>query len=240
MKDVNYQGPPADEIKNLFDSISHGYDLANDLMTGGLARGWRKRLVQWSEASPGDKVLDCATGTGDLAIEFKKKVGPSGYVKGTDFSKGMLAKAPVKAKKLNLEIDFEWADATELPYVDNQFTITSIAYGIRNVNDPIRALSEMARVTKPGGRVMILETGDHQSPVIQRVYRWYFKNVVPRLGALTTGKKDAYEYLQKSSSCFPSQGKFLDLMRATERFSSVECRPLFAGASFLYKGVVKV
>lgn len=230
-------GPPAEDIKNLFQSISHGYDKANDFMTGGMAHGWRRKLVEWSDVEFGDRVLDCATGTGDLAIEFALAVGTNGKVVGSDFCEGMLEKAPEKAKKQNLEISFEVADATNLPYEDNQFDVVSIAYGIRNVSDPLKALSEMARVTKPGGRVMILETGDQQNPLMQKAFSFYFRNVVPRIGGWITGKKEAYEYLQKSSSRFPSKDSFLNLMNQTGSFSACEYKTLMGGASFIYKGV---
>ncbi len=229
-------GPPADEIKDLFQSISHGYDKANDFMTGGMAHSWRRKLVEWSGVKSGDQILDCATGTGDLAIEFAQVVGPSGSVTGIDFCEGMLKKAPDKVKGLNLSIHFEIADVTSLPYKDNQFDVVSIAYGIRNVSDPLKALSEMARVTRPGGRVMILETGDQQNPLMQKAFSFYFRHIVPRVGGWITGKRQAYEYLQKSSSRFPSKDSFVKLMGQTSAFSSCEYKVLMGGASFIYKG----
>jgi len=232
-------GPPAEEIQSLFQSISSRYDTANDVMTGGMARLWRKKLVQWSQAKTGEVILDCATGTGDLAIEFARTVGPNGSVIGSDFCQGMLDKAPAKAEKYGLKIQFEIADATNLPYKDNQFGVVSIAYGIRNVSDPVKALSEMARVTKPGGRVMILETGDQQNPILRKAFQMYFRHVVPRIGGLITGKKAAYEYLQKSSSKFPSQQSFIALMNQTQSFRDCEFISLMGGASFIYRGVVK-
>jgi demethylmenaquinone methyltransferase/2-methoxy-6-polyprenyl-1,4-benzoquinol methylase len=232
-------GPPADEIKNLFQSIAHGYDRANDAMTGGMARLWRKKLVLWSDVRPGDKVLDCATGTGDLAIEFAKVVGPRGQVTGTDFCSGMLDHAPGKAMRAGVKVRFEIADAMALPYKDRTFDIVTISYGIRNVADPVKAISEMARVTKSGGRVLILETGDQQNPVLKTAFSWYFRNVVPRIGGWITGKREAYEYLQKSSSQFPSEDRFLDLMRKTGRFRTFDYQSLVGGASFIYKGTVR-
>lgn len=233
------QGPPAEDIRNLFGSIAHGYDKANDWMTGGLARGWRKKLVKQSGAKPGDHVLDCATGTGDLAIEFAKVIGSEGKAVGTDFCKEMLDFAPEKAKAAGVVVDFSLADATQLPFEDNQFDIVSIAYGIRNVSNPKTAISELRRVCKPSGKVMILETGDQQNPVIRSAFNWYFKNIVPRIGGLITGKKSAYEYLQNSSSQFPSGKEFLKLMQEAGGFEVTECTALMGGASFIYKGTVK-
>jgi len=236
---MKHQGPRAEEIKSLFASVAHGYDKANDAMTFGLAHRWRRQLVKWSGAKAGDKVLDCATGTGDLAIEFKKKVDEQGSVIGTDFCAEMLERAPQKAEARGLNIDFQLADAMNLPFADNRFDIASIAYGIRNVADPQLAVSQMARVVKPGGSVMILETGDAPENGLKKAFEFYFKQVIPRVGGWVTGQRYAYEYLNKSSRGFPSRDRFLDLMRSTGAFSSCECRVLFGGASFMYRGIVK-
>ncbi|NCN42151.1 bifunctional demethylmenaquinone methyltransferase/2-methoxy-6-polyprenyl-1,4-benzoquinol methylase UbiE [bacterium] len=233
------QGPEKAQIQNLFTGIAPGYDLANDLITFGMARGWRKKLVTWSGAKPGDKVLDCATGTGDLAFDFKKKVGDAGQVLATDFCQGMLDQAPEKARTLDLDVTFEWADVTQLKYEDHQFDCTSIAYGIRNVEDPVKALKEMARVTKPGGVVMILETGRSQWALMQWGFDFYFKNVVPILGGAVTGDSSAYKYLNKSSKNFPCREEFLALMKQAQSFSKCEYKSLLGGASFLYKGIVQ-
>lgn len=232
------QGPQRTEIQTLFNGIAPGYDLANDLITFGLARGWRKQLVKWSEAQKGDSVLDCASGTGDLAFEFKRVVGAEGDVIGTDFSQGMLDQAPQKAKELNLDVKFEWADVTQLEYDSNRFDVTSIGYGIRNVQDPVKALQEMARVTKPGGRVMILETGRSQWRLMQSGFDFYFKHIVPFLGGLVTGNPAAYRYLNQSSKKFPCREEFLILMGEAGCFSKCEYRSLLGGSSFIYRGLV--
>lgn len=232
-------GPEPEFIKELFSSISGSYDKANDVITLGLARGWRKNLVDWSGASEGLRVLDCATGTGDLAIEFKKYVGQTGKVIGSDFCADMLKVAPGKAKRDNVDVIFELGDVTALNYPSDEFDITSIAYGIRNVVDPVKALCEMARVTKPGGYVMILETGETETPVIKKMVNFYFEHVVPKLGGWVSGKRDAYEYLQNSSRSFPSGEDFMELMEATDAYSNIEYRKLMGGASYIYRGTVK-
>lgn len=236
---MELQGPKAEEIKSLFASVARGYDRANDAMTFGMAHLWRRKLVSWSGAKPGDRVLDCATGTGDLALEFKEAVGPTGSVTGTDFCAEMLELAPEKAKKAGLIVDFQVADAMNLPFGDAQFDISSISYGIRNVSDPAKALSEMARVVRPGGYVMILETGDNPESPLRGFFDFYFRQVVPRVGGLITGKRSAYEYLNKSSRGFPSREKFVALMNSTGRFANVEYKTIMAGASFIYRGQVK-
>lgn len=232
-------GQEPTKIQNLFSNISGSYDLANDLMTFGLARSWRKKVVRLSEATTGQSVLDCATGTGDLAIEFKRSVGTSGYVIGSDFCKSMLDHAPQKAKTLGLDVHFELGDATALTYDDDQFDVCSIAYGIRNVSDPVKALSEMARVTKPCGRVMILETGKPQNPIMGPMIALHFKLFVPIVGWLTSGDHSAYNYLNQSSTQFPSGVDFLKLMEQTSAFSSTSSQSLMGGASYIYTGIVR-
>lgn len=236
---MQHQGPKPEDIRGLFASVAESYDKANDAMTFGIAHLWRRKLAVWSEVGPGDSVLDCATGTGDLAIEFKKLVGSNGRVVGTDFCAEMLELAPPKAERADLDITFSIADAMNLPFKDDEFTATSIGYGIRNVADPARALKEMARVVKPGGRVMVLETGDSPDTPLRGFFNFYFRQVVPRIGGLVTGKRYAYDYLNRSSLGFPAREKFLDLMRSTDAFSDVEYRVLMGGASFMYKGIVK-
>jgi demethylmenaquinone methyltransferase/2-methoxy-6-polyprenyl-1,4-benzoquinol methylase len=235
---MNHSGPEPEFIRDLFDNISERYDRANDVITIGLARRWRKELVTWSGAREGQRVLDCATGTGDLAIEFKKAVGETGKVIGIDFSTGMLKLAPEKAKKENIEITFELGDVMNLNYPNEEFDIVSIAYGIRNVQSPLVALKEMARVAKSGGSVMILETGETEIPVMRKMVNFYFEHVVPRLGGWVSGKRDAYEYLQSSSRTFPSGEAFVELMRQSQAFSKLEYRSIMGGASFMYKGIV--
>ena len=233
------QGPEAGQIKSLFSSVAHGYDKANDAMTFGMARLWRKDLVKWSGARDGDRVLDCATGTGDLALEFKRAVGASGEVIGTDFCAEMLNLAPPKAKRKNLAVNFQIADAMNLPFADHEFDISSIAYGIRNVSDPHKAISEMARVVRPGGCVMVLETGDTPDGAFKKAFEFYIKTVVPRVGGWVTGQRGAYEYLNNSSRGFPSRERFVEIMMSTGAFSRVDFRVLFGGASFIYRGIRK-
>ena len=146
-------------VHDMFSAIAGSYDTANSILSLGIHHRWRKRTVRESRASAGSVVLDCATGTGDLAIEFRKAVGSEGKVVGTDFCADMLSFAPAKAKKLGLDITWEVEDAMSLSYADNSFDIASIAFGIRNVDDPVRALESMGRVVKPGGRVLVLEFG---------------------------------------------------------------------------------
>ncbi len=235
---MSKHSPNPEIIRNMFSKVAANYDKGNTVLSMGVHHLWRKKLVKYSGAKFGDKILDCATGTGDLAIEFKQKVGVVGSVTGTDFCAEMLIPAPQKAKDKGLEITFEQADVTALQYPDKQFDITSISFGIRNVSDPVKALKEMARVTKSGGKVMVLEFGQVNVPVIGTLYNYYSQNILPKIGGLVTGQKDAYEYLQKSSAAFPCREEFIDLMKESNSFSKMEYISLTGGIAYIYKGTV--
>ncbi len=228
--------PQPEKIRSMFSRVASNYDKANSVLSMGIHHLWRKKLVQLSGAKGGMKILDCATGTGDLAIEFKKTVGPSGSVIGTDFCAEMLIPAPAKAKAHGLEIQFARADVLSLPYPDSTFDVVSISFGIRNVADPIKALQEMARVAKPGGSVMILEFGQADLPVFAPIFNFYSEKVLPILGGWVTGQKEAYQYLQKSSSAFPCKEKFLDLMLKSQAFQKSEFHSLTGGVAYIYQG----
>lgn len=230
--------PNPEIIRSMFSKVAANYDKGNNVLSMGIHHLWRKKLVKYSGAKAGDKVLDCATGTGDLAIEFKKNVG-DGAVIGTDFCAEMLIPAPAKAKERGLEIQFEQADVTQLQYADNSFDISSISFGIRNVGDPVKGISEMARVTKSGGKVLVLEFGQVRMPIFGPLYNFYSQNILPKIGGLVTGQKDAYEYLQKSSAAFPCREGFVDLMKQTDAFSNIEYISLSGGIAYIYKGTVK-
>jgi demethylmenaquinone methyltransferase/2-methoxy-6-polyprenyl-1,4-benzoquinol methylase len=231
--------PQPEIIRSMFSKVAGQYDKANSVLSLGIHHLWRKKLVQLSKAHLGQSVLDCATGTGDLAIEFKQAVGSSGQVIGTDFCVDMLESAPQKARNKNLEIKFEQADVTQLQYPDQQFDIVSISFGIRNVSDPIKALTEMARVAKPGARVMVLEFGQMSTPVIKDLYKYYSEKVLPILGGWVTGQKEAYDYLQKSSAAFPCREEFVSLMQQTNCFAEMNYVPVSFGIAYIYTGVVK-
>ena len=192
--------------------------------------------MDWSRARSGESVLDCATGTGDLAIEFKKTVG-SGRVVGTDFCAEMVSLAPCKAEAEALDVQFQVADVMNLPFADNSFDVASISFGIRNVQDPHKAISELYRVLKPRGRLMILEFGQPENIIFSRMYTWYSKNILPKVGGAITGHPEDYVYLQSSSSHFPCRQDFLKIMRIAAPFESLEFRPLSLGISYMYKGV---
>lgn len=227
--------PNPEKIRSMFSKVASNYDRANQVLSLGIHHLWRKKLVKLSDVQLGSRVLDCATGTGDLAIEFKSAVGIPGIVVGTDFCEEMLESAPKKSQALGHEILFEKADVTNLQYHDDQFDVASISFGIRNVSDPVKALSEMARVVKPGGLVMVLEFGQATLPGFSKVYNFYSGTVLPWLGGLVTGQREAYQYLQKSSAEFPCRDQFVAMMEKTNAFSEIEYHSLTGGVAYIYK-----
>lgn len=222
----------------MFADIADDYDRINSILSFGVHSAWRKKTVIESGAKPGDRVLDCATGTGDLALEFKKKVGHEGSVLGTDFCKEMIEHAPDKAEKKNLVVEFEVADAMDLPYDDDTFDIASIAFGIRNVDDPIVCLQEMARVVRPGGRVVVLEFGQ-PSGIVKFPYQFYSKHVMPAIGGFISGNREAYTYLPETSAEFPAGEAFLEMMNEAEVFDSKKSVSLTRGIAYIYVGIVE-
>jgi demethylmenaquinone methyltransferase/2-methoxy-6-polyprenyl-1,4-benzoquinol methylase len=229
----DYKGPDPERIRSMFASISRRYDRANTVLSGGIHHVWRKKAVAWSGATAGQSVLDCATGTGDLAIAFKKAVGPGGRVIGTDFVPEMLEVARTKAR----DIEFQQADVTKLQFGDATFDISSISFGIRNVNDPRLGIAELARVVRPGGRVIVLEFGQPQNRFFGAVYDFYRRRILPTIGGVVTGRKNAYRYLETSAGRFPCGEEFAQLMRDSASFATVEWRPLTFGIAYLYRGI---
>jgi len=222
----------------MFADIASDYDRVNTVLSFGVHHAWRTKTIAESGVKAGDKVLDCATGTGDLAIAFKKAVGNEGYVLGTDFCAPMIEPAPAKAEKEGLSIDFEVADAMDLPYEDNRFDVSSISFGIRNVDEPVTALKEMARVVRPGGKVVVLEFGQPNG-LMKWPYELYSQHIMPTLGGWLSGNREAYTYLPRTSAAFPAGEKFLALMDESGAFEDKRAVSLTGGIAYIYIGTVK-
>ena len=186
------------QVRAMFDRIAGFYDLMNSVMTAGLHHRWRARAADLAALAPGDSALDVACGTGDLAIELARRVGTAGEVIGSDFAEEMLERARAKAPALA----WEWGNALELPYASGRFDAAMVGFGARNFSDLERGLSEMARVVKPGGRVVVLEITTPRKPPLSTFYRVWFDHVVPLIGRLT-GEQEAYTYLPSSVRRFP-------------------------------------
>jgi demethylmenaquinone methyltransferase / 2-methoxy-6-polyprenyl-1,4-benzoquinol methylase len=189
---------PETQVRAMFDRIARVYDRMNAVMTAGMDRRWRERAADLAAVGSGDRVLDVATGTGDLAIELRRRVGDGGEVVGLDFSESMLELAREKAP----QIRFEQGNALELPYADCEFAAATVGFGARNFSDLGRGLAEMRRVVAPGGRVVVLEITTPQRPPLSWFFRFWFDSAVPALGRLA-GDPDAYTYLPSSVRRFP-------------------------------------
>ncbi|HEY2603386.1 MAG TPA: class I SAM-dependent methyltransferase [Thermoleophilaceae bacterium] len=186
------------QVRAMFDRIAGLYDLMNSVMTAGLHHRWRERAVDLAGVGPGDRALDVATGTGDLAIALERRVGSGGEVIGSDFSEQMLE----LARRKSGAVRFEWGNALELSDDDDSFDAVTVGFGARNFSDLRAGLAEMARVTRPGGRVVVLEITTPQGPPLSWFFRIWFDRVVPMLGRIA-GDPDAYSYLPTSVRRFP-------------------------------------
>jgi demethylmenaquinone methyltransferase/2-methoxy-6-polyprenyl-1,4-benzoquinol methylase len=194
----------------MFDRIAGRYDAMNTVMTAGMHHRWRARAVELAAVVPGNHVLDVATGTGDLAGALLAAVSPGGEVIACDFSDAMLARARAKLPAIR----FEWADALDLPYSDDEFDAATVGFGARNFGDLERGIAEMVRVVRPGGRVVILEITQPAREPLASFYRAWFDRVVPALGAIA-GDAAAYSYLPSSVRRFPSPAELAALMDGT-------------------------
>jgi demethylmenaquinone methyltransferase/2-methoxy-6-polyprenyl-1,4-benzoquinol methylase len=193
------------QVRAMFDRIAGFYDLMNSVMTAGLHHRWRARAADLAALAPGESALDVACGTGDLAIELARRVGTGGEVIGSDFAEEMLERARAKTAAGVVgggDIVWEWGNALELPYASGRFAAATVGFGARNFSDLDRGLAEMARVVRPGGRVVVLEITTPRRPPLSTFYRVWFDRVVPLIGRLT-GEEEAYTYLPSSVRRFP-------------------------------------
>ncbi len=204
----------AAQVRGMFDRIAGVYDLMNTAMTAGLHHRWRARAADRAGLGPGGRALDVCCGTGDLALELARRVGPNGSVVGCDFSERMLDLAREKAaRKGAANVRFEWADALKLPYEDGSFDAVTVGFGARNLADLDRGLAEMARVLRPGGRLVILEITQPRRPPLSAFYGLWFDRIVPLLGTLA-GDRSAYTYLPESVRRFPAPEELAARMAA--------------------------
>src|ERR687892_2395488 len=201
----------ADQVRGMFDRIAGVYDLMNSTMTAGLHHQWRQRAVDRARVGPGSDALDVCCGTGDLALELRRRIGADGRVVGSDFSEPMLELARRKSGEQGLPVEFGWADALELPYGDASFDAVTIGFGARNLADLDKGLSEMVRVLRPGGRLVILEITRPTREPLASFYGLWFDRLVPLLGNLA-GDPDAYSYLPESVRSFPEPRQLAEKM----------------------------
>jgi demethylmenaquinone methyltransferase / 2-methoxy-6-polyprenyl-1,4-benzoquinol methylase len=221
-------------IAGMFDAIAPRYDVLNRVLSAGLDRRWRERTVDALRLPPGARVLDLCTGTADLAIATARRVSGSSVV-GVDFAGAMLRLGLVKTTDLGLNrsIHLVRGDATRIPVGSATCDATTIAFGIRNVSEPERALAEIARVLRPNGRLAILEFGQPTIPGIRSLYSAYFRHVLPAIGRLVSKHNSAYSYLPASVGTFPPPQEFAGII-ARQGFSNVRAVPLTFGIVYLF------
>jgi demethylmenaquinone methyltransferase/2-methoxy-6-polyprenyl-1,4-benzoquinol methylase len=235
-----YEEVSADEktrrVRGVFDSVAGKYDLMNDLMSGGLHRGWKRYAVEVSGLRPGASVLDLAGGTGDLAALFARRVGASGIVVHTDINGAMLAAGRDKLLDSGIVLPTVQCNAEALPFADRSFDCVSIGFGLRNVTHKERALAEMRRVLVPGGLALVLEFSRIAS-ALAPVYDWYSFNVLPKLGRLIANDEASYRYLAESIRVHPDQETLKSMMEQSG-FDRVDYYNLAAGVVALHAGRV--
>lgn len=225
----------ARHVRSVFDSVAPKYDVMNDLMSAGLHRVWKRYALTVANPQPGDQVLDIAGGTGDLALAFAKKVGPSGRVLHTDINEAMLHEGRERLLNAGLSLPTAVCDAEKLPLPDGTFDTVTVAFGLRNMTHKATALAEMCRVLKPGGKLLVLEFSKVARP-LEKAYNWYSFNVLPKLGQWVAKDESSYRYLAESIRMHPDQETLRQLMK-TAGFGHVDVHNLSAGVVALHLGV---
>lgn len=225
----------ARRVRGVFDSVASKYDLMNDLMSGGLHRLWKAYTVMVANLQEGQRALDIAGGTGDLALAFSKKVGRSGQVVHTDINEAMLRTGRDRLLDAGVILPTVVCDAEQLPFADGHFDLVSVAFGLRNMTHKDAALREMARVLKPGGRLLVLEFSQVAQP-LRKAYDVYSFKVLPRLGSLVAGDADSYRYLAESIRMHPNQAELKALMRSNG-FGHVDYHNMTGGVVALHVGI---
>lgn len=230
--------PPPDKspprIAGMFDAIAPRYDLLNHVLSLGMDRRWRERALDVLGLAPGTRLLDLCTGTADVAIAAARRA-PGAAVVGVDFAGEMLKRGLRKAGEAGVagRVRLVRGDATRIPIADGTCDAAAIAFGIRNVAEPERALGELARVLRPGARLAILEFGQPRIPGVRTLYAWYFKYLLPLVGRTVSKHRSAYSYLPASVGTFPPPPEFAAVI-SRHGFTNVQAVPLTMGIVYLY------
>ena len=226
----------AGRVQGVFGSVASRYDIMNDVMSGGIHRVWKDAMMDWLAPRSGQKLLDVAGGTGDIAFRFLKRAG-QGHATVLDLTEEMLVEGRKRAEASQMVDQLDWSvgDAMALPFPDNSFDVYTISFGIRNVTRPQDALNEAFRVLRSGGRLMVLEFSQIPNPAMQWAYDRYSFNLIPLMGQLIANDRDSYQYLVESIRKFPDQDVFLNMVRSAG-FENAKYRNLTAGVACLHSG----
>lgn len=225
-------------IRTMFQAIAPWYDTLNHLLSLNIDRSWRRRTTRFVPPETDDPILDVCTGTGDLALAYDRASGRRVPIIGADFCPELLRRAVAKARRAGAaeRVRFVEADAQQLPFANDQFQITCVAFGLRNITDMGRGLAEMVRVTRPGGRVAVLEFSRPRHPLLRRSYLLFFRRILPRIGNLLSRSPDAaYSYLPESVLQFPDYEELATHM-AAQGLADVQFYPMTGGIATLYVG----
>ena len=225
----------ARKVRGVFDSVASKYDIMNDMMSMGLHRLWKTYTIAASGVREGQKVLDIAGGTGDLAQAFAKRVGARGMVVHTDINEAMLSNGRDRLLNQGVALPTLLCDAEKLPFASNSFDIVSVAFGLRNMTHKDAALTEMCRVLRPGGRLLVLEFSKVAKP-LEKAYDWYSFNVLPKLGQFIAGDADSYRYLAESIRMHPDQATLKAMMKSAG-FGHVDVHNMTGGVVALHLGI---
>lgn len=235
VKPYDKEGSKKEQVAKMFNAIAPRYDLLNRLLSFGIDKIWRKRLVKAVHAQQPNHIVDLATGTGDVAMALTKI--PGVQITGLDIAKDMLALAKRKSRHRNLQDRIEWihGDGEHLPFDDSTYDSATIAFGIRNYEDLEKGLGEMLRILTPMGKVYILEFSKPSGGLFKQLFRFYFKYILPGIGRLISRDPSAYTYLPESVDAFPDGEDFLSIMQSVG-FTATTARPLTFGVATLYIG----
>jgi demethylmenaquinone methyltransferase/2-methoxy-6-polyprenyl-1,4-benzoquinol methylase len=225
----------ARRVRGVFDSVASKYDVMNDLMSAGLHRVWKAYTVTVANLREGDRALDIAGGTGDLALAFAKKVGKTGQVVHTDINEAMLRVGRDRLIDAGVVLPTVVCDAEKLPFPDRHFDLVSVAFGLRNMTHKDVALAEMCRVLKPGGKLLVLEFSK-VAPPLAKAYDWYSFKILPQLGKLVAGDADSYRYLAESIRMHPGQEELKAMMKKAG-FGHVDFHNMSGGVVALHVGI---
>lgn len=225
----------ASRVRGVFDSVASKYDIMNDVMSGGLHRAWKAYTVMVANLKEGDKALDIAGGTGDLALAFSRKVGASGQVVHTDINEAMLRVGRDRLTDKGVILPTLVCDAEKLPFEDNYFDLVSVAFGLRNMTHKDVALKEMNRVLRPGGKLLVLEFSKVAKP-LEKAYDWYSFKILPAMGKLIAGDSESYRYLAESIRMHPGQQELKALMQQCG-FGHVDYHNMTGGVCALHVGI---